>query len=41
MRLEANIENKDSIISIIAASFLDMDNYLKENKQSENRLFSL
>jgi hypothetical protein len=36
MRLEANIENKDSIISIIAASFLDMDNYLKENKQSEN-----
>ncbi|NBG67182.1 hypothetical protein [Acidiluteibacter ferrifornacis] len=36
MRLESNIENKDSIISIIAASFLDMDNYLKENKQSEN-----
>jgi hypothetical protein len=36
MRLEANIENKDSIISIIAASFLDMDSYLKENKQSQN-----
>jgi hypothetical protein len=36
MRLEANIENKDSIISIIASSFLDMDSYLKENKQSEH-----
>lgn len=35
-RLEANVENKDSIVSIIGDSFLDMDTYFKENKQGEN-----
>ncbi len=35
-RLESNVENKDSIVSIIADSFLDMDTYFKENKQGEN-----
>ena len=36
LRIESNIENRDSVILIIASNFLDVDTYFKENKQSEN-----
>lgn len=35
-RIEANIQNKDSIVLIVANSFLNIDNYFKENKQTGN-----
>lgn len=35
-RVEANIQNRDSIILIVANTFLDVNSYLKENKQNEN-----
>lgn len=35
-RIEANIQDKDSIVLIVANSFLDIDNYFKENKQTGN-----